>query len=126
VISLKLSLQLQVKVNNASQRPFGITPAIQTLLPMLYYYHRRISMKLLKFYADWCGPCKMLSRVMEDVTLPYPVEEINIDNDQALPVKYGIRGVPTLVLVDDDNNEIRRVSGMLMESQLIAFVNKDQ
>ena len=83
-------------------------------------------MKLLKFYADWCGPCKMLSRVMEDVELPYPVEEINIDNDQALSVKYGIRGVPTLVLVDDDNNEVRRVSGMLMESQLTAFVNKDQ
>lgn len=82
-------------------------------------------MKLIKFYADWCGPCKMLSRVMEDITLPYPVEEVNIDNHQDLAVKYGIRGVPTLVLVDHDNNEIRRVSGMLTESQLNAFVTKE-
>lgn len=82
-------------------------------------------MKLLKFYADWCGPCKMLSRVIEDVKLPYPVEDINIDQDQDLAMKYGIRGVPTLVLVDNENNEIRRVSGMLMESQLTAFINKD-
>ena len=82
-------------------------------------------MKLLKFYADWCGPCKMLSRVMEDVTLPYPIEEINIDNDQDQAVKYGIRGVPTLVLVDDENNEVRRVSGMLMESQLTKFLTND-
>lgn len=82
-------------------------------------------MKLLKFYADWCGPCKMLSRVIEDVKLPYPVEDIDINQDQDLAMKYGIRGVPTLVLVDNENNEIRRVSGMLMESQLTAFINKD-
>jgi thioredoxin 1 len=67
----------------------------------------------------------MLSRVIEDVKLPYPVEDINIDQDQDLAMKYGIRGVPTLVLVDNENNEIRRVSGMLMESQLTAFINKD-
>jgi thioredoxin 1 len=82
-------------------------------------------MKLLKFYADWCGPCKMLSRVMEDVELPYPVEEINIDKQQDLAIQYGIRGVPTLILVDEESKEVRRVSGMLMESQLNAFVNKD-
>jgi thioredoxin-related protein len=67
----------------------------------------------------------MLSRVIEDVKLPYPVEDIDINQDQDLAMKYGIRGVPTLVLVDNENNEIRRVSGMLMESQLTAFINKD-
>jgi len=63
---------------------------------------------------------------MEDIDLPYPVEDVNIDNDQDLALKYGIRGVPTLVLVDNNNNEVRRVSGMQTESQLAAFVNKDQ
>ena len=81
-------------------------------------------MKLLKFHATWCAPCKMLSRVMEDVQLPMPVEEIDIDQDRDAAMKFGIRGVPTLVIVDDAGAEVRRMSGMLMENQLLEFVNK--
>jgi thioredoxin 1 len=81
-------------------------------------------MKLLKFHATWCAPCKMLSRVMEDVQLPMPVEEIDIDQDRDAANKFGIRGVPTLVIVDDAGVEVRRMSGMLMEKQLLDFVNK--
>jgi thioredoxin 1 len=81
-------------------------------------------MKLLKFHATWCAPCKMLSRVMEDVQLPMPVEEIDIDQNQDVAVQYGIRGVPTLVIVDATGVEVRRMSGMLMENQLLEFVNQ--
>ena len=51
----------------------------------------------IKFYADWCGPCKMLGPVMERSGLPY--QKVNVDNDQELSTKYGIRNVPTLVKV---------------------------
>ena len=81
-------------------------------------------MKLLKFHATWCQPCKMLSRVMEDVELPFPLEEIDVDEQQEVAQAFGIRGVPTLVIVDDENKEVRRISGMLMENQLTEFLNK--
>jgi thioredoxin 1 len=61
---------------------------------------------------------------MEDVQLPMPVEEIDIDQDRDAANKFGIRGVPTLVIVDDAGVEVRRMSGMLMEKQLLDFVNK--
>ena len=60
-------------------------------------------MKVLKFYADWCAPCKMISTIIDGVKdkLPVPVEEINIDENNDIAKKYGIRGVPTLVMVDE-------------------------
>ena len=82
-------------------------------------------MKLLKFHATWCQPCKMLSRVIEDAgdKITMPMEEIDIDQNQDLAVKYGIRGVPTLVIVDEEGKEVSRKSGMLMENQLMEFLS---
>lgn len=74
-------------------------------------------MKLLKFYAEWCQPCKMLSRTLEDITIPFPVEEIDIDADMETAVKYGVRGVPTMVLLDENFNEVKRASGYMTEAQ---------
>lgn len=81
-------------------------------------------MKILKFHATWCQPCKMLSRVIEDAAdkITLPLEEVDIDQNQELAVKYGIRGVPTLVIVDEEGKEVKRQSGMLMEAQLLEFV----
>lgn len=79
-------------------------------------------MKLLKFYADWCQPCKMLSKIMEDVDLGVPVENIDIDANMETAKKYGVRGVPMLALVEDDGAVIRTRSGMMMEAELIKFV----
>lgn len=82
-------------------------------------------MKLLKFHATWCQPCKMLSRVIEDAAdkITMPMEEVDIDQNQDLAIKYGIRGVPTLVIVDEEGKEVSRKSGMLMENQLLEFLN---
>lgn len=66
--------------------------------------------ELLKFQATWCGPCKSLSKIMEGADLGIFVKEIDIDEDTAMTVKYQIRGVPTLILLED-GKEVKRTSG---------------
>jgi thioredoxin 1 len=83
-------------------------------------------MKVLKFYADWCQPCKMLSKIIEGAKdkITLPIEEINIDDNQELAQQYGIRGIPALVIVDDAGKEVRRQSGMLVEDKLLEFLQQ--
>lgn len=78
--------------------------------------------ELLKFQATWCGPCKMLSKVMEGEDLNVPVREIDIDAERDTAVKYGIRGVPTLILVDENGVEIKRQSGVMMINELRTWL----
>ena len=77
--------------------------------------------KLLKFSASWCGPCKMLSKVMEGQDLGVEVKEVDIDEEYELAQQYQIRGVPTLVLLEDDK-EIKRTTGMMQLNQLKSFL----
>ena len=78
-------------------------------------------MKVLRFTASWCQPCKMLAKTLEDVETQIPIEVIDIDENQGLAMDYGIRGVPTLVMIDGDV-EVKRVSGMLMKNQLTEWL----
>ena len=78
-------------------------------------------MKVLRFTASWCQPCKMLAKTLEDVETQIPIEVIDIDVQQELAMDYGIRGVPTLVMLDGDI-EVKRVSGMLMKNQLTEWL----
>jgi len=66
--------------------------------------------ELLKFQADWCSPCKQLSSVMKDVDFGIPINIIDVDHDTAMATKYQIRGVPTLILLED-GKEVKRMSG---------------
>lgn len=69
-------------------------------------------MQLLKFYASWCGPCKMLTKMMEDMEFPYDVVPVDIDENMELAVKYGVRGVPALILVDEKGDPLKTKVGM--------------
>ncbi len=81
-------------------------------------------MKVLKFYADWCGPCKGLSQVIKNAgdKVTMEVENVNIDDNIFLAQEHKIRSVPTMIVVDSDGTEIRRKVGAMNEEQLIEFL----
>ncbi len=81
-------------------------------------------MKVLKFYADWCGPCKALTEVIKKAgdKVTIPVENINIDENIMLAQQFSIRSVPVMILVDDNENELKRQVGLVNEEKLLEFL----
>ena len=85
-------------------------------------------MKLLKFYADWCGPCKGLSMIIKGAgdKLPMQVVDVNIDENIALAQEFKVRSVPTMIVVDENENEIRRKIGLMDEETLLKFLKGEE
>ena len=81
-------------------------------------------MKILKFSAPWCNPCKQLSQVLDGVDLGCLLEEIDVDDNQELPAKFAVRGVPTLVMVDDAGTELGRVIGMSSKDRIVSWAKE--
>lgn len=83
---------------------------------------------LVDYWADWCGPCKMIAPILDEVAQEYAgrikVTKLNIDENQATPPKYGIRGIPTLMIFKNGNVEATKV-GALSKSQLTAFIDSN-
>jgi thioredoxin 1 len=81
---------------------------------------------LLDFWAEWCGPCKMIAPILDDIARDYAdrvkIAKLNIDENPATPPKYGIRGIPTLILFKNGTVEAQKV-GAVTKSQLAAFLD---
>ncbi len=81
---------------------------------------------LVDYWAEWCGPCRAIAPILEDIAKEYDgrliVAKLNIDENQQTTLKFGIRGIPTLMLFKEGNVEATKV-GALSKSQLTAFVD---
>ena len=83
---------------------------------------------LVDYWAEWCGPCKMIAPALDQIATEYAgrlkVAKLNIDENHSTPPKYGIRGIPTLMLFKNGNLEATKV-GALSKSQLAAFIDSN-
>ncbi|HEY0289072.1 MAG TPA: thioredoxin TrxA [Pseudomonas sp.] len=81
---------------------------------------------LVDYWAEWCGPCKMIAPVLDDIAGTYEgkltIAKLNIDENQETPAKHGVRGIPTLMLFKDGEVAATKV-GALSKSQLQAFLD---
>jgi thioredoxin 1 len=83
---------------------------------------------LVDYWAEWCGPCKMIAPVLDEIAGEYQgrvkVAKLNIDDNPNTPPRYGIRGIPTLMLFKDGEVEATKV-GAVSKSQLTAFIDSN-
>jgi thioredoxin 1 len=83
---------------------------------------------LVDYWAEWCGPCKSIAPLLDQVAKEYDgrlkIAKLNVDENQQVPAKFGIRGIPTLMLFKNGNLEATRV-GALSKSQLTAFLDSN-
>lgn len=82
---------------------------------------------LVDYWAEWCGPCKMIAPLLDEIAGDYEgklkITKLNIDDNPNTPPKYGIRGIPTLMIFKNGNAEATKV-GALSKSQLTAFIDQ--
>ena len=83
---------------------------------------------LVDYWAEWCGPCKMIAPILDEIAAEYNgrirIAKFNIDDNPQTPPKYGIRGIPTLMLFKNGNVEATKV-GAVSKSQLTAFIDSN-
>ena len=81
---------------------------------------------LVDYWAEWCGPCKMIAPILDEVSKTYDgklrVAKMNVDENRDVPAKYGIRGIPTLMLFKDGQLAATKV-GAVSKAQLTAFID---
>lgn len=81
---------------------------------------------LVDFWAEWCGPCKAISPLLDDIAPNYAgrlkIAKVNVDQSRDIPAKYNVRGIPTLILFKDGNAEATKV-GAVSRTQLTAFID---
>ena len=80
-------------------------------------------MKILKFSADWCRPCKKLTETLDQMVLPYVIENKDIDKEPGLASAYAVRSVPTMILVDAHGTEFSRLVGPQTKANIMEWVS---
>jgi thioredoxin 1 len=82
---------------------------------------------LVDYWAEWCGPCKMIAPILDEVATAYngklQIAKMNVDENRDIPAKFGIRGIPTLMLFKDGQLAATKV-GAMTKSQMTAFVDQ--
>ena len=82
---------------------------------------------LVDYWAEWCGPCKMIAPILDDVSAAYEgklqIAKMSVDENRDIPAKFGIRGIPTLMLFKDGQLAATKV-GAMSKTQLIAFIDQ--
>ena len=82
---------------------------------------------LVDYWAEWCGPCKMIAPILDEVATSYEgklqIAKMNVDENRDIPAKFGIRGIPTLMLFKDGQLAATKV-GAMSKSQLTAFIDQ--
>ena len=82
---------------------------------------------LVDYWAEWCGPCKMIAPILDEVAGTYQgklsIAKMNVDDNREIPAKFGIRGIPTLMLFKDGQLSATKV-GALSKAQLVAFIDQ--
>jgi thioredoxin 1 len=82
---------------------------------------------LVDYWAEWCGPCKMIAPILDEVSETYKgklqVAKMNVDDNRDIPAKFGIRGIPTLMLFKDGQLAATKV-GAMSKAQLTAFIDQ--
>jgi thioredoxin 1 len=83
---------------------------------------------LVDYWAEWCGPCKMIAPILDEISKDYEgklkIAKLNIDENAQTPAKFGIRGIPTLMIFKNGNVEATKV-GALSKSQLTTFIDSN-
>lgn len=82
---------------------------------------------LVDFWAEWCGPCKMIAPILDEIASSYDgklnIAKVNVDDNRDVPAKYGIRGIPTLIMFKDGQLAATKV-GAMSKAQLTAFIDQ--
>jgi|TARA_R110000782_G_scaffold25144_2_gene65625 thioredoxin 1 len=79
--------------------------------------------KILYFTAAWCAPCKTLGPIIESLSGQINYQKIDVDNDSDMSIKYGVRNVPSLVLVDGNGEALNRLVGVSTKEQILNLYN---